>query len=168
MFTARQLDFLLTQQPNACAQIYGNLSHPNLRGLANFYRVSSGIILIIQVTGLPLKVGICTSPLFELHIHEGSECTGNMLDPFANAGSFYNPNRCAYPNHAGQLPPLYGTDGKAFMLTLINGFTLEEIIGRTIIIYELPREFAAIPFSSIKIGCGEIVEGSQCAASISL
>lgn len=156
MFTASQLHFLLSQQPSACAQISGSISNPNLSGSARFYSVSRGIVLIIEVKGLPTRAQGCTSNMFGLHIHEGALCSGSNADPFADVGMHYNPLHCLHPEHAGDLPALFGNQGDAFMVVLVSGFTIEEIVGRTIVIHDFPDE-ATTQSPTQKIACGQIV-----------
>ena len=102
----------------------------------------------------------CSGGVFGFHIHEGNACTGNENDPFANAGGHYNPTNCPHPYHAGDLPPLFSNNGYAFMSVLINKFTVNEIIGRTVIIHSQPDDFTTQPSgnSGKKIACGEIIE----------
>ena len=70
----------------------------------------------------------------------------------------YNPNQCAHPYHAGDLPPLFGSNGYAFEAFLTDRFTVSEVIGRTVIIHSKPDDFSTQPSgnSGEKIACGEI------------
>lgn len=88
----------------------------------------------------------------------GSSCTGNMQDQFANTLSHYNPNQCDHPFHVGDLPPLLENNGYAEMSVLINKFRIKDIIGRTIIIHDMPDDFKSQPSgdSGEKIACGII------------
>lgn len=162
MLTIRELNFVLSQPPAACAEIHGTISHPNLFGIANFYSISSGVLLFIRVKGLPSESQACGPSFFGLHIHEGVSCTGTSSSPFANIGGHYNPNRCAHPEHAGDLPPLVGNRGDALMIVLTGSFTVAEIMGRTISIHAGPDTFTATPhgIDQASIACGVILEGS--------
>lgn len=42
--------------------------------------------------------------VFGSHIHEGTSCTGNNNDLFADAKGHYNPDNCIHPMHAGDMP----------------------------------------------------------------
>lgn len=81
-----------------------------------------------------------------------------MDDPFADAMSHYNPNDCEHPHHAGDLPPLFGNDGFALLLFLTSRFSVDEIIGKTVIIHDQPDDFTTQPSgnSGTKIACGVI------------
>lgn len=54
--------------------------------------------------------------------------------------------------------PLMGTDGKAFSMFMTDRFTVNEVIGKTVIIHLHPDDFAAQPSgnSGDKIACGVI------------
>lgn len=68
----------------------------------------------------------------------GTSCTGNPQDDFANAKMHYNPNDCPHPYHIGDLPPLLENNGYAYMSVLINEFKIKDIIGKVIIIHDMP------------------------------
>jgi Cu-Zn family superoxide dismutase len=88
---------------------------------------------------------------------------GNMhpdgSDPFPSSGTHYNPNNCPHPYHAGDMPPLFGANGYAFLTFVTSRFTVNEIIGKTIIIHSMPDDFTTNPSgnSGEKIACGVIV-----------
>lgn len=148
----------LGHRPAASASIIGSSMYPNLRGTADFYQTNSGVVVAAEITGLPTSADGCESPVFGFHIHSGNRCSGNDSDPFADAMAHYNPNDCSHPHHAGDLPPLFGNDGYAFMAVLTNRFAVREIIGKTIIIHSMPDDFTTQPSgnSGEKIACGVI------------
>lgn len=88
----------------------------------------------------------------------GSDCTGNKEDEFANAGTHYNPTNCPHPFHIGDLPPLLENNGYAYMSVLLNKFKIKDIIGKVIIIHDMPDDFTSQPSgnSGKKIACGKI------------
>lgn len=159
MLTLQQLIFVLSQQPKACAQIAGSMSYPSLRGNAYFYQTGSGILLLVQVQGLPTEVQSCGPTFFGIHIHEGPSCTGTNSDPFADVGPHYNPDRCAHPRHTGDIPPLINSNGDALMAILVSSFTIDDVLGRTLIIHSGPDDFTTQPTgaSGEKIACGQIL-----------
>jgi Cu-Zn family superoxide dismutase len=158
MLLINQLFYLLNQPPAACAHIIGSSSYPRLSGLINFYMVNSGILVVAEVSGLPIPSQLCGPSVFAFHIHAGSDCSGTKEDPFANAGAHYNPNHCDHPEHAGDLPPLFANEGYAFMAVYTTRFSVQEIIGRTILIHASPDDFTTQPSgnSGEKIACGQI------------
>lgn len=153
-----QLPSILLRGPQAAARLTGGEDHPGLSGTVRFYQTSAGVIVWAQVWGLPKDQGPCQSPVFGFHIHTGTDCGGSMDDPFADAMSHYDPVGCPHPYHAGDLPPLFGNDGFAFSLFLTNRFTVQEVIGRTVIVHDHPDDFSTQPSgnSGKKIACGVI------------
>ena len=102
--------------------------------------------------------GNCNNRIYALHIHQGGSCTGNEIDKLANTMGHYNPDMCMHPYHAGDMPPLFESDGYAFMIYLTKRFSINEIIGRTIIIHSMTDDFRTQPSgdSGDKIACGVI------------
>lgn len=135
----------------AIARIRGDSENPQLRGTANFYQRSDGVLIEVKIHGLPKT----DSGFFALHIHEGISCLGNS---FPNTGGHFNPGKTQHPNHAGDLPPLLSSHGKAYMKVLTDRFCVEEVIGRTVIVHEAPDDFHTQPSGNAgkKIACGVI------------
>ncbi|NLF57432.1 MAG: superoxide dismutase family protein, partial [Candidatus Hydrogenedens sp.] len=100
----------------------------------------------------------CAGEVFGFHIHEGNACTGNASDPFAATGGHFNPQSCPHPQHAGDLPPLFGNNGYAWSSVLTDRFTVDAIAGRTVVIHRRPDDFTTQPSgnSGEKIACGVI------------
>ncbi len=164
MFTSpqlRDLGCLLTRKPDAQAVFAGSQAYPLICGVANFYQTNKGVVLAVNVNGLPYWPGPCGSAVFGFHIHQGTSCTGNAQDPFADAGMHYDPDNCDHPYHAGDLPPLFGNKGHAQMTVLTNRFTVAEVLGRALIIHGSPDDFVTQPAgnSGKKIACGLIGQG---------
>ncbi len=145
-------------RPAARAYVNGNKEYPDLNGTVSFYQTEQGVLVATEVFGLPESMQACGNPVFGFHIHSGESCTGNETDPFADAMTHYNPGGCPHPHHAGDMPPLFGNDGYAFMIFLTNRFTISDIIGKTVIIHDKPDDFTTQPAgnSGAKIGCGVI------------
>ena len=57
----------------ASAVIRGGQEAPDLSGVARFFQRSDGVLVTIQVTGLPAEN---PGGFFGLHIHGGSGCAG--------------------------------------------------------------------------------------------
>lgn len=166
MLTIDELKRLLLQPPSACAIIQGIMSHPGLLGLANFYQTEEGVLVFVRAKGLPFSPFACGPSFFGMHIHEGATCTGTGGDPLADTGLHYDPLGCPHPEHPGDLPPLISSGGDALMMVLTTPATVEELIGRTIVIHAEPDDFTTQPTgdSGAKIACGEIVAG-ECIAN---
>ena len=147
------------KRPYAFAKIKGSNDYPHINGIAYFYKVRAGVLVSIQINGLPVSDDICKKPIFAVHIHSGGSCTGNNTDPFADAMTHYNPNNCNHPYHAGDLPPIFGANGLGFSAFLTSRFSAEEIIRKVLIIHSSPDDFTTQPSgnSGTKIACGVIM-----------
>ena len=75
----------------------------------------------------------------------GSTCTGNSNDEFADAKGHYNPENCPHPYHAEDLPPLLENNGYSYMSVFLNKFKVKDIIGKVIIIHDMPDDFTTQP-----------------------
>lgn len=71
----------------------------------------------------------------------GTSCSGTQEDEFANAKMHLNPTNCPHPFHKGDLPPLIENNGYSYMSVLINKFKIKDIIGKVLIIHEMPDDF---------------------------
>lgn len=139
-------------EPGAWAFIKGSEAYPNLKGVALIYPMGMSSLMVVVAEGLP------TSGFYGMHIHEGSECTGNAENPFANAGTHFNPTNQEHPIHAGDLPPLLSDGGMAYSAFMTGRFVPEEVLGRTLIIHEHADDFHTQPSgnSGKMIACGVI------------
>lgn len=140
------------------ANIKGGKEYPNINGFVYFKETKNGVVVTAKINGLPQSKDNCKGRFFGFHIHSGSSCTGNMKDEFADAGVHYNPNNCPHPYHVGDLPPLIENDGYAYMSVLINKFKISDIIGKVLIIHDMPDDFTTQPSgnSGREIACGVI------------
>ncbi len=156
---ATKLIEILTRQPTAVAYMIGNPDYPQISGSVKFCKAQTGVVVIAEISGLPQSNEPCNSRIFAFHIHSGTSCSGNNEDSFADVGTHYNPGNCPHPYHAGDMPPLFSVDGRAFLAFMSNRFGVEDIIGKTVIIHDSPDDFTTQPSgnSGKKIACGKIV-----------
>ncbi|MBQ9802657.1 MAG: superoxide dismutase family protein [Clostridia bacterium] len=149
---------MLRGLPDAIAVMGGNAQNSSIRGTVKFYQVARGVLIVADIFGLPVSGQACKNSIFAFHIHGGSDCSGNGDDPFANAGSHYNPGSCPHPYHAGDMPPLFGAGHRAFLAFLTDRVTVSEIIGKTVIIHDRVDDFTTQPAGNAgnKIACGVI------------
>ena len=140
------------------AHVKGGKDFPELAGIVTFKEVSNGVLVTAKINGLPQSDTSCLGRFFGFHIHEGTSCTGNVTDEFANAKSHLNSTNCPHPFQIGDLPPLIENDGYAYMSVLINKFKIQDIIGKVVIIHDMPDDFNSQPSgnSGTKIACGKI------------
>ena len=137
------------------AQVRGSSSYPDIFGTVTFFRYNEEVMVLADIRGLPQRAGLCGGNFFGFHIHEGAACTGT---DFADTGGHFNPDGCEHPYHAGDLPPLLESGGHALMAVKTGRFTIEEILGRTVVIHDHPDDFTTQPSgnSGTKIACGVI------------
>lgn len=144
---------------DAVAFIKGSGAYPAIRGLVRFYQTDIGVYVVTSVTGLPRGDSKCDNPIFAMHIHDGNSCEGRSdAEAFPYSGMHYNPHGCEHPYHAGDLPPLFSASGTAMSSVLTSRFTVEEIVGKTVIIHRNVDDFKTQPSgnSGAKIACGVI------------
>lgn len=117
----------------------------NVLGTVRFYETPLGVLVRVEVDGLPSPNGI-----YAFHIHTGTDC--------ANPGTHYNPGKQPHPYHAGDLPPLFSANGRAFSVFLTDRFTMRQVIGKTVIIHDHPDDFTTQPSGNPGkiLACGPI------------
>lgn len=129
----------------ARAIIKGGKKYPKINGIVSFREVKNGTLVTAKINNLPQSKNTCTGRFFGFHIHEGSSCSGLPNDEFANAKSHLNPTNCPHPFHIGDLPPLIENNGYAYMSVLINKFKTKDILGKVVIIHDMPDDFTSQP-----------------------
>jgi Cu-Zn family superoxide dismutase len=141
-----------TNRPDAVAQIYGGVEAPQLSGCIQFYQENGCVLIVARIFGLPRE---SETGFFGFHIHQGEICSGN---DFSGTGSHYNPAEQAHPEHAGDLPPLLTCQGNAYLSVKTDRFSVNEMIGRTVVIHSDPDDFHSQPAGNAgkKIACGII------------
>ena len=137
--------------PTAKAVIKGYGEYKYLQGKILFYPVNSMVLVCASVYGFPND----KSSFHGFHIHDGSSCSGDAL---ANTKRHYNPGNQLHPFHAGDLPPLLSCSVIAYMEVLTNRFTVEEVLGKTVVIHSDSDDFLSqlSGDSGEKIACGVI------------
>ncbi|MCI8472949.1 MAG: superoxide dismutase family protein [Clostridiales bacterium] len=157
---------------DAYARVFGSREYRTIRGTVEFYQMPDKVLVQAHFIGLPDQIQQspsgkpCGGSILGFHIHAGGSCTGNETDPFADAGGHYdntvtasgNMQGCPHPYHAGDLPPLFVNNGTAYMVVATNRFTVEEILGHTVIVHAHPDDFHSQPAgdSGSRIACGII------------
>lgn len=109
----------------------------------------------------PMLCQMSGSHFFGFHIHEGNRCgrTTPDADAFSAAGGHFNPWNCPHPYHAGDLPPLLSSNGYAWLSVYTERFSSMDVLGRTVIIHDMPDDFTSQPAgnSGKRIACGRIM-----------
>lgn len=149
------IQILQKNEPYAIAWVTGSHDKPQISGLVKFFQTPYGGVLIeAEVFGLPNISEAGSSDFYAMHIHEFGECT----DQFASAGGHYNPTNQMHPMHAGDLMPLLANQGYGWLSFYDKRFTLDEILGKSVIIHALPDDFHTQPAgnSGERIACGVI------------
>ena len=138
-------------KPQAIAFINGKNATSDIRGIIKFYQKAKCVLVVANINSLPNTA----NNFFGFHIHEGNNCEG--ID-FSNSKEHYNPDATLHPGHAGDLPPLMRCGNRAHLSFLTDRFKVTDIIGRTIVIHDMPDDFTSQPSgnSGQKIACGII------------
>lgn len=144
-----------SKNPDAVARITGGVDAPQLFGCIQFYQENECVLVVARIFGLPEK---SETGFFGFHIHQGRDCSGAG---FSGTEGHYNPREQAHPEHAGDLPPLMRCRGNAYLSFRTDRFSVNEIIGRTMVIHSDPDDFHTQPAGNAgkKIACGVIRKG---------
>lgn len=139
----------------AVANISGIGETSDIAGTVSFYDYLGGTLVLADIKGLPSSKIPGDSRIFGFHIHEGTSCTG---PGFTDTGGHFNPYGRTHPHHAGDLPPLFETGGRAYMAVLTGRLRIPDIVGRTLVIHSKPDDFTSQPAGNAgeKIACGVI------------
>lgn len=138
--------------PDAVAQVVGGEEAPRVSGCVRFYQENGCVLIEAKIFGLPKE---SETGFFGFHIHQGRECSG---EGFSGTEGHYSPSGQAHPEHAGDLPPLLWCQGNAYLSVKTDRFSVDEIIGRTVVIHSDPDDFHSQPAGNAgkKIACGVI------------
>ncbi|MDD4688829.1 MAG: superoxide dismutase family protein [Eubacteriales bacterium] len=142
----------------AIANISGSKDYPTIRGKVSFIQRKNSVLVMANIHGLPYSKEKCKEDILAFHIHEGESCDGSIKEPFSETKGHYNPQGCPHPYHPGDMPPLFSNSGYAFLSFLTDRFSVDEIIGKTVVIHKGTDDFRSQPSgdSGEKIACGEI------------
>ena len=161
MHSDNNITFLSTiadSEPDAYCYITGTHGFPNLKANMYFYKTDLGVLISLSATNLP---ALDNCGIFGFHLHEGTKCELNPKNPsldYVTVGNHYNPTNTFHPCHTGDLPPIFSANGNAIMTYLLTQFTINEVVGRAVIIHAMPDDFTSHPdgHSGAKIACGII------------
>ena len=124
--------------PDAVAELRGGMEAPQLSGCVEFYQENRCVLIVARISGLSES----ETGFFGFHIHQGESCSGA---DFSGTGSHYNPRDQMHPVHAGDLPPLLACRGIVYLSVKTDRFSVDEIIGRTVVIHSDPDDFHSQP-----------------------
>ena len=143
------------KSPDAVARIRGGMEAPQLTGCVEFYQEKDCVLIVAKIVGLPKE---SETGFFGFHIHQGGSCSGT---DFSKTGSHYDSVGQVHPKHAGDLPPLIKCRGNAFLAVRTDRFSVNDIIGKTVVIHSDPDDFHTQPAGNAgkKIACGVIRKG---------
>ena len=150
-------NILDVQQPVLMVEIRGNENNPLLHGTAIFSPTPMGGVLIqVEVFYLPDQDLPNHSGFFGMHLHQNGDCQ----IPFDQTGDHFNPKALPHPEHAGDFPPLLSGHGYAWLAFYDTRLSIEDIMGRSIVIHGHKDDFSSQPsgMSGEKIGCGVIIK----------
>ena len=139
-------------KPDAVARIIGGEEAPQLSGCVRFYQEGGCVLIVADISGLPKT---SETGFFRFHIHQGKECSGAG---FSGTEGHYNPLGRGHPEHAGDLPPLLSCRGNAYLSIKTDRFSVNEINGRTVVVYSDSDDFCTQPAGNAgkKFACGVV------------
>lgn len=148
-------------RPDARARLQGGPLAPNLAGEVRFYGVAGGVEVAVELHGLPpYLAGDPPIGPHGFHLHERGDCAvGNPGEPFLAAGAHFNPDGQPHGNHAGDFPVVFSNSGTARMRFFTERLTIEDVVGRSVIVHENPDDFRTEPAgnSGRRLACGVVV-----------
>lgn len=147
----------------ARTEISGGPLAPNIRGYVVFTPTMGGTNVCVYITGLPLyqPAENGNPPIGPLgfHVHEKGICDiGDIDEPFMSAGGHWNPYNQPHGNHAGDFPVLFSNNGIASMCFFTNKFSVNDVIGKAIIVHQNPDDYRTQPTGDAgkRLACGVI------------
>jgi len=147
----------------AVALIQGGPLAPQLKGTVRFIEAPGGTWVDANITGLPPYQPAYNNepPIgpFGFHLHEFGVCEiGDPNNPFQAAGGHWNPTYQPHGNHAGDFPVLFSNNGRSRMIFITNKFSVDQIIGRSVIIHQNPDDYRTQPAGDAgkRLACGVI------------
>lgn len=112
-------------------------------GQVTISEMSDGLMMV-QVSGTGMPPGF-----HGFHVHTTGACDAGGDQPFSSAGGHLNPDGVDHPNHAGDLPVLYVTEGGIAGLAVVTDrFTSDMLFdedGSAIIVHGGANNYANIP-----------------------
>lgn len=153
---------------SAYAVLKAGPDYPDITGIVTFTEIPGGVVVCANVSGLPQYKPASgdKAPIgpFGFHIHEGGSCeVGDPEKPFEGSGGHWNPTNQPHGNHAGDFPVLAANNGLARMCFVTDRFSIDEILGRSVMIHENPDDYRSQPAgnSGKRIACGTIRPWNQ-------
>lgn len=141
--------------PKAVAWVQGGAAYPQLSGVVKFYETPyAGILIEAEVFGLPNIAQQGSTDYYAMHIHQYGDCSQN----FQGTGEHYTREANPHPEHNGDMLPLLGNQGYAWVTFYDKRITIPEVNGRSVVIHAMPDDFTTQPSGNAgeKIGCGVI------------
>lgn len=140
----------------AAAEIFWGPAYSQVHGRVLFTQKMDGVAVHAEIHGLPQT----PSGFFGFHLHEGV-CGDPGVDPnnyFPDSKGHFNPRGTEHPMHAGDFPPLLSDNSSAYLTFMTGRFTVDQILGRAVIIHLHPDNFTTQPSgdSGPKIACGMV------------
>lgn len=137
---------------------YGNLQYLHLNFLSFRFTISQ----ILVIGHISPSHGKSKHSSFSLGGIVDKQNNFNGQHRYDTKGH-YNPEKEEHPRHAGDLPPVLSNDGTAWMEIYTGRFYPMDVVGRTIVLHEMPDDFKTQPSgdSGMKIACGEIKAWEQ-------
>ena len=141
---------------NVYAIMHGGSKNPDINGMVTFGRTERGILITAEIYGLSDK---SFGEVYPFCIHNGSCMSLDENGDFCKGEGYFNPKNLEPPMRAGDLPPLFSCRGYAYMQVVTDRFSIEDIIGKSVIIHSPTRNtFPSDGEETLrKIACGIIL-----------
>jgi superoxide dismutase, Cu-Zn family len=126
---------------------------------------SVATVVFSQIAGtitvsISASLGAAQEGIHGFHIHANNNPAngdGCIADPtqaasthFVSADGHYNPGGATHGDHAGDMPALFvGANGRATMSFSFDRATLDEIVGKAVIIHQLPDNYGNVPVGTL-------------------
>ena len=127
------------------ANIKGDISNPNLNGIAYFKPFKDGVMIEIEINDLN---SFNNYEIYKISINNGLDCDINNNGNFFNIKDIYNPSSLTEPYKNGNMPNLFSNNGYAYLKFYTTRFKVFDIENKIFTIYSKER----------KIGCGKIIK----------
>ena len=136
--------------------MHGGCKNRGINGMVTFGRCERGVLITAEIYGLSCED---ENSVYPFCIHNGSCMSLDENGDFCKGEGYFNPEEKPAPLRAGDLPPLFACNGYAYMQVVSNRFSIEDIIGKSVIIHSPTKDVfpSDNSKSTRKISCGIIL-----------
>ncbi len=142
----------------ARALIRGAGAWAGVKGLATFRQCHRGVLVTVEVEGLPQHQG---ERWFLVNIRRGQRCSTPLMPEASESPGRLQQEKTPGQTLRREFPLLLDCGGVAFSSFLTDAFRVEQIIGRRLVVQTRQEEDCPGPEAQAGelLACGEIVAG---------